>query len=43
MKEGGGQTHCQVHGRHLILFHQVDDVIQETQERLQDLPVLVGQ
>lgn len=43
MEQGRGQTHSQVHGCHLILFHQVDHVVQETQERLQDLSVLIGQ
>lgn len=43
MKEGGGQTHSQVHGCHLILFHRVDHVTQEAQQRLQDLPAFVGQ
>lgn len=43
MKEGGGQAHGQIHGRHLILVHQVYYVMQEAQESLQGLPVLVGQ
>lgn len=43
MEKGGGQTHSQVHGCHLVLFHQVDHVIEKTQQRLQDLPALVGQ
>lgn len=43
VKEGGGQTHGQVHGRHLILFHQVHHVVEEAQEGLQGLPVLVRQ
>lgn len=43
MKEGGGQTHRQVHWRHLVLFHQVDHVVQEAQQRLQDFPALIRQ
>lgn len=43
MEEGGGQTHRQVHGRHLVLLHQVHHVLEEAQQRLQHLPVLVGQ
>lgn len=37
-KREGGQTHGQVHGRHLILFHRVYRVVKEAQQRLQHLP-----
>lgn len=43
MEERGGQTHSQIHGRHLILLHQVDHVVEEAQQRLQDLPALIRQ
>lgn len=43
MKERRGQTHSQVHGRHLILFHQVDHILEEAQKCLQDFPALVSQ
>lgn len=43
MEEGGGQTHSQVHGRHLILLHGMDHVVEEAQQRLQHLPALIGQ
>lgn len=43
MKERGGQTHSQVLGCHLILFHQVGNVLEEAQKRLQDVPALISQ
>ena len=43
VEERGGQAHGQVHGRHLVLFHQADHVVQEAQQRLQDVTALVRQ
>lgn len=43
MKKRGGQTHSQVLGCHLILFHQVGHVLEEAQKRLKDVPALIGQ
>lgn len=40
MEEGRGQTDSQVHRSHLILLHG-GDVAQETQQGLQNLPVLI--
>lgn len=36
------EANSQVHRRHLVLLHQGSDIAQEVEQRLQDLPVLIG-
>lgn len=43
VEEGRRQADGQVGGGHLVLLDGRGDVAQEVEERLQDLPVLVGQ
>lgn len=40
MKKRRGQTHCYIHGSHLILFHR-GDIIQEAEQGLQNLPIFI--
>lgn len=41
VEKGGGQAHSDVHGRHLILLHGGSDIAEETEQRLQHLPVFI--
>lgn len=43
VEEGRRQADGQVGGGHLVLLDGCSDIAQEVEERLQDLPVLVGQ
>lgn len=41
MKKRGGQAHSNVHGCHLVLLYRGGDIAEETEERLQHLPILI--
>ena len=43
VEERRRQAHGQVGGGHLVLLDDCSDIAQEVKQRLEDLPVLVGQ